>query len=155
MRLVIIESPFSAPTEEERTRNVNYARAAMKDCLMRDEAPFASHLLYTQPGILRDHIAEERKQGIHAGLLWGNRADMTVVYSDLGISEGMDQGILAAARVRRPVQKRSLLDPGPGQDYCCSCWAPLAGKTSYGAGSGSETGAHGFFKCRSCHKGET
>jgi hypothetical protein len=46
MRRVIIESPYSGDVET----NVAYARAALRDCLSRGEAPLASHLLYTQPG---------------------------------------------------------------------------------------------------------
>lgn len=56
MRLVIVESPFAGDVEE----NIKYARAAVRDCLMRGEAPIASHLLYTQEGILNDDIPEER-----------------------------------------------------------------------------------------------
>ena len=41
-----------------------YARACVADCLRRGEAPIASHLLYTQPGVLDDDVPEERAQGI-------------------------------------------------------------------------------------------
>ena len=102
--LVIIESPFAGDVE----RNLAYARAAMRDCLMRGEAPFASHCLYTQSGVLDDQLAVERVIGIQAGLAWGAMADRTVVYSDLGISNGMREGILRAEREGRPVVFRSL-----------------------------------------------
>ena len=68
----------------------------MRNCLQRGEAPFASHLLYTQPGILADEDPGERALGIDAGLAWGRAAAATVVYCDLGISKGMEQGIAAA-----------------------------------------------------------
>ena len=55
MELVVLESPFAGNVE----MNIHYARACMADCLARGEAPFASHLLYTQPGILDDDIPEE------------------------------------------------------------------------------------------------
>lgn len=86
----------------------------MVDCLRRHEAPFASHLLYTQPGVLRDSMEEERILGIAAGLAWGGWADATVVYVDRGISQGMRLGIEAAGRAHmnglppRPVEYRSL-----------------------------------------------
>jgi hypothetical protein len=38
--------------------------------LLRGESPIASHLLYTQPGILKDDVPEERPLGIEAGLAW-------------------------------------------------------------------------------------
>ncbi len=50
MEAVILESPYGG-TPEEVERNVKYARACLRDCLLRGEAPFASHLLYTQPGV--------------------------------------------------------------------------------------------------------
>lgn len=75
---------------------------------MRGEAPFASHLLYTQKGILDDTDKNERKLGIDAGLCWGEVADKTVVYQDLGITMGMLQGIDHAHSMKRPVEYRSL-----------------------------------------------
>lgn len=107
MRLVILESPYAGDVEE----NERYARACMRDCLMRGEAPFASHLLYTQPGVLDDNIQEERALGIHAGLSWGLNADATVVYTDRGVSRGMRQGIERADDTGRPVVERKLGAP--------------------------------------------
>lgn len=92
MRLVILESPYAGDIE----RNVRYARACMRDCLLRGESPFASHLLYTQEGVLRDEVPEEREQGIAAGFAWRAWADASVFYVDLGFSEGMLQGWHAA-----------------------------------------------------------
>ena len=80
----------------------------MRDSLERGEAPFASHLLYTQPGILNDNIPEERRRGINAGLAWGMKAERTVVYVDRGITPGMALGIKAAKEAGRPIEYRSL-----------------------------------------------
>jgi hypothetical protein len=104
VRLVVIESPYAGDVE----RNVAYARAAMRDCLMRGEAPLASHLLYTQPSVLKDEISEERHLGIAAGLAWGRLAEATVVYVDLGLTVGMEQGMADARLVGRPIERRSL-----------------------------------------------
>lgn len=104
MRRVILESPYAGDVE----RNVAYARRALRDSLLRGEAPIASHLLYTQPGVLDDTIAEERALGIDAGLAWGIGADATVVYADLGISKGMEYGIARARREGRAVEYRSI-----------------------------------------------
>lgn len=103
-RLVILESPYAGDVE----RNVAYARAALADCLRRGEAPFASHLLYTQPGVLDDTITEERALGIEAGLAWGRVAEATVAYTDLGISRGMQAGIDRAIAEDRDVEWRTL-----------------------------------------------
>lgn len=45
---VYVESPYSSDTSEGRNDRIEYARKAMQDCLKRHEAPFVSHLLYTQ-----------------------------------------------------------------------------------------------------------
>jgi hypothetical protein len=104
MKVVIVESPFEGDT----ARNEAYARRCVKDCIDRGEAPFASHLLYTQPGVLRDDLPEERRLGIAAGLAVAERADLTVVYTDLGISQGMEYGIDHAEQCGRPVEYRTI-----------------------------------------------
>lgn len=80
----------------------------MHDCLMRSEAPFASHLLYTQAGVLDDDDPDERELGIEAGLAIGRMMRETVVYTDLGISDGMRRGIERAKRERRRIVYRKL-----------------------------------------------
>lgn len=106
MRLVIVESPYAGDVE----RNTRYARAALADCLRRGEAPFASHLLYTQPGVLDDDVPHDRAGGIAAGLAWGEKADATIVYMDLGISSGMRVGIERARRDGRVIEFRRLIE---------------------------------------------
>ncbi|MEX0869958.1 MAG: hypothetical protein WDZ39_00840 [Candidatus Spechtbacterales bacterium] len=129
MKRVILESPYGSKTdieiaESERygrdapeteskrlsrvKRNEQYARFCLRDCLLRGEAPIASHLLYTQPGVLDDSVPEERKLRIEAGLVWGALAELTVAYLDLGISEGMKQGIERAEKEGRPIEYRYL-----------------------------------------------
>lgn len=108
MRRVIVESPFAAANGRTRQQNIAYARACLLDCLRRDEAPFASHLLYAQPGVLDDGNVAERMQGIAAGFAWGEIADSTVVYTDHGISLGMQHGIEHAKLLNRPVEYRTL-----------------------------------------------
>ena len=106
MRRVIIESPYAGDVEA----NVEYARACIRDSLSWGEAPIASHLLYTQPGILRDEFPKERQWGIDAGLAWGAVAEATVVFIDRGISKGMQYGIDAAKKAGRPIEYRRLGD---------------------------------------------
>jgi hypothetical protein len=104
MQLVIVESPYAGNVK----RNEAYARLCLRDCLRRGEAPFASHLLYTQPRVLDDTVSEERALGINAGLEWGRVAAKSVVYTDLGISSGMEYGIERAKKEGRPVEYRKL-----------------------------------------------
>lgn len=130
MRLVILESPFAGDVEG----NVAYARACLRDSLQRGEAPIASHLLYTQPGVLIDDVPEERAQGIAAGLAWRRVAHASVVYVDLGISEGMRHGIKVAQAAGVQVEYRRLFTDEKGAavdrggdvtigdgDYCSEC----------------------------------
>jgi len=104
MKLVILESPYAGNVK----RNEAYARLCLRDCLMRGEAPFASHLLYTQSRVLDDTVPEERAFGINAGLKWGRVAEKSVVYTDVGISSGMKYGIERAKKDGRPVEYRTL-----------------------------------------------
>lgn len=110
MRRVILESPYAGASNAEIARNVRYARAALRDSLQRGEAPIASHLLYTQPGVLDDAVPAERQQGIDAGLAWRTVAEASVVYTDLGISRGMEYGIAAAEAAGVPVEYRTVPD---------------------------------------------
>jgi hypothetical protein len=104
MIAVLVESPFAGDVE----RNTRYLRACLRDCLTRGEAPFASHAIYTLPGVLDDNTPAERQLGIEAGLLIGARMDKTVVYTDLGISDGMKHGITRAGVDGRPIEYRTL-----------------------------------------------
>lgn len=107
MRLVILESPYAGDVEA----NTAYARACVRDSLSRGEAPIASHLLYTQPGILNDDDATERQWGIDAGLAWKAVAHASVVYTDRGITKGMQYGIAAAEAAGILVEYRSIGGP--------------------------------------------
>ena len=107
MRRVILESPY-AGSRSEVERNVAYARQCVRDCLRRDEAPIASHLLFTQPGVLLDDVPAERALGIEAGLAWIGVAEAMVVYRDHGISRGMADAIERAEAVGLPIELRLL-----------------------------------------------
>lgn len=114
---VIVESPFMGKPgvtgngPGTTAFNLKYARAAIRDCILRGEAPFASHLLYTQEGVLRDEIHEERELGMGLGWHVMRRSNYIVVYTDLGFSSGMIRGVQAAIAAGRPARMRSLKDP--------------------------------------------
>lgn len=85
MTLAILESPYAGNVK----RNVEYAKFCVKDMLKKGEAPIASHLLFTQEGILDDTSPEERKLGINAGHAWLSATEKVVFYLDFGMSNGM------------------------------------------------------------------
>lgn len=109
VKRVIVESPYRGEVAE----NIRYARACIADCLRRGEAPFASHLLYTQDGVLRDDVASEREWGMQAGWEWMGVADLVAVYCDRGISFGMEQGVARALKLGKVIEYRYLLLSNP------------------------------------------
>jgi hypothetical protein len=105
MKLVILESPYAGDVE----RNIGYARACLSDSLKRGEAPIASHLLYTQEGVLDDKIEKERALGIAAGLAWRSVAEYSVFYIDYGFSYGMLAALESAKSEGRRYKFRIIL----------------------------------------------
>jgi hypothetical protein len=101
---VTLESPYAGNV----LTHVVYGRRAMADCLRRNEAPFASHLLYTQFNVLNDMLPEERAKGIRAGFAWGPWAKYIVVYEDYGVSAGMQQGIERYASMGIEIKRRKI-----------------------------------------------
>jgi len=100
---VIIESPYAGVNIDQ---NIDYARRCLQDSLDRGEAPFASHLLYTQ--VLDDRKKDERRLGMSRALDWYETADLVAVYMDRGISVGMRFGIQYAKQIGLPRQNRWL-----------------------------------------------
>lgn len=93
----IIESPLGSRPDgsrcspEEFARNRRYALRCMRDSFDRGEAPFGSHVLY--PLLLDDATPAEREQGMLAGFSWGAVAQRVAVYTDHGITPGMQRGL--------------------------------------------------------------
>lgn len=104
MRRVILESPYKGKVD----RNVQYGRKCVRDCLKRGDSPIASHLLFTQEGILFDNLPQERLLGLEAGWEWIRVAEAMVVYNDHGISDGMRAGIGMAKKAGIPIEYRQL-----------------------------------------------
>lgn len=101
-RRVIIESPYAGDID----RNLTYARRCLLDSLQREEAPFASHLLYIQ--VLDDTDPIQRRWGMEAGFIWHKGACASVVYTDYGVSSGMRVGIQAAEELGLKVEYRTI-----------------------------------------------
>ena len=83
MQRVVVESPYAG----DIAFNTAYARACLRDCIDRGEAPIASHLLY--PQVLDEHDPLGRELGISLGYQWIRVADKVVFYTDFGMSKGM------------------------------------------------------------------
>ena len=126
MKRVLVESPYAGDVYA----NVRYARRCILDCLRRGEAPFASHLLYTQDGVLDDLEPEERRLGMEAGFAWGAAAELIAVYVDRSVSRGMLAGVVAHRRRGVSLTQivcRSIDHPDgarwdrPAADHLCTC----------------------------------
>ena len=108
MELVQVESPYASDFDRVVTFHEWYLAACLRDCLLRKEAPFASHGLYTLPGVLRDRDKEERALGIAAGFAFRSVTTLTAVYEDLGRTPGMEKGIEDAKGAGRRIEYRRL-----------------------------------------------
>lgn len=109
-RRVILESPYAAPDRAGLAKNARYLRACLRHSLLLGEAPFASHAIYTLPGVLDDTNAEERSMGMEAGWAWmaSVNTQAVVAYTDLGWSVGMSQGVERAIKEGLKVEERQL-----------------------------------------------
>lgn len=114
MTRVIIESPFNG-TPDEIKLNIEYAQLCLKKSLEAGEAPFASHLLYTQ--VLDDSIHTERRRGIDASKPWYEVVDKVAFCVDRGISNGMIEGAVQAVRSGLDFSFRSYYGVGGYDRY--------------------------------------
>lgn len=104
--LVMIESPYAAPTPIKVGHNVEYARRAMLDSINRGEAPFAGHLLYTQ--VLDDYVPRDRRLGISLHMEFLFRSELVAIYQDLGITSGMQEAIDLCNKIGKPIEYREI-----------------------------------------------
>ena len=111
-KIVVVESPYAADSEEGIKKNVKYGRACMRDCFLKGEIPFASHLLFAQLGVLNDKDEKERELGLMSAFKMADKlnAEIVAIYEDLGISGGMKLGIEKAKRAGRKIEFRKLGD---------------------------------------------
>ena len=98
----IVESPYRGNV----ARNKAYLDRCLLDSLNRGESPIASHKIW--PSILDDENLEQRERGIEAGLAWVQVADLMVVYTDLGVSDGMENAMSRARRYGVPIELREI-----------------------------------------------
>jgi hypothetical protein len=101
---VVVESPYAGDVD----RNMKYLRACFQDCLTKHEAPIASHKLYTDIPACQDDIPDHRDLGIVAGYAWGVEADKVVVYTNFGISGGMQKAIDFYTQLGMDIEYRQI-----------------------------------------------
>jgi hypothetical protein len=118
---VLVESPYRPKTKRvddphqwacELSTHIEFAQAACYDSFMRGEAPFASHLFYTQ--FLCDETPKERTGGIECGFAMGDHWECRVFYVNLGWSTGMKMGFERAQALGQRVVYRELTEDWRG-----------------------------------------
>ena len=103
---VYIESPFRHEDPEVQFLYIKYAGACAKSCIDAGENPFISHLLFTQ--FLDDNDPDDRILGMNLGFEWAKLCDKTIIFGDMGVSEGMIKGIAIAREEKRMIEFRTL-----------------------------------------------
>lgn len=110
----MVESPYSAPDQEEQELNVYYALHCMHHSLAQGEAPMLTHLLYTRQTHGGGHVADSenphvtRAFGLDAAKSWRLVATKTVLYVDRGVSTGMQRARAEALVAGQPVEERRV-----------------------------------------------
>jgi hypothetical protein len=102
MTPVFLESPYAGDVEWSTA----YARDCMLHSIMLGEAPFASHILYAQ--MLDDTNPLDRAAGLTCARAWREKAERVAVYTDYGISSGMQAGIDHASSLGKPIEFREV-----------------------------------------------
>lgn len=105
--LVAVESPLKANEAYSREQFKRYRELCLKDAIDRGEEVYCSHWL---ADILDDDDPRERMQGLMIGLKWAAKADYAVLYTDFGVSEGMQIALEMYSQIGMRVERRSLPD---------------------------------------------
>lgn len=92
---------------EAREAGLAYLRAAIRDCLVRGEAPASAWGFY--PWAVEwfddpDLVA----RALEAALAWEEASEAVVVYEDLGVTEPMGKAIERCERAGRSVERRKI-----------------------------------------------
>jgi hypothetical protein len=108
MQCVLLETPCSG--NEHPIFYERYAKACIRDSLLRNEAPLSAFLLYKQSGILNNFISSEQILGRLAQSEWSKFCKKIIVYKDLGLTKEMQINIDSAVASNKIVEYRILND---------------------------------------------
>lgn len=105
---VVIESPYAAIKEKNLTveDNLKYCKLCVEHSIHNGEAPFAGHLIF--PTVLNDDDPVERSIGIACHASYIPQCHVVAFYVDLGISDGMREGLRIAIESYSTVVFRTL-----------------------------------------------
>lgn len=105
---VMIETPFAGSSATAIGLNRLYGNEALRDSLLRGEAPMAAHALYAQTFVLDQDDPDERELIEVARASWLPLVNRVIVYVDRGVTPSMEVGIRRARDLGVPVEERSI-----------------------------------------------
>ena len=105
-KAVIVLSPFMAEDPALAMKMQRYAARAIKDSLMKNEAPLASYVFYSDALSPKNPI--ERDIGLQAQLTWLKGCDILAVYMDFGITPAMQVVINNAMLKVKRIEYRTI-----------------------------------------------
>jgi hypothetical protein len=109
MERVLLETPTSGNRDPEIYER--FAKACIRDSVLRKEAPLSVFLLYKQSGILYEENPGEKALGKLAASEWNKLCTKIIVYKDLGVTKEMQRTIDDAIKEDYIVEYRILNDP--------------------------------------------
>lgn len=99
--MVYLASPLSAPTEEGMVKNQQLAIKLSKRLIQKGLVPMTPHIYF--PLFLNEFNPNERQIGLDMGLVWLNLCQAMYVYTNNGISKGMQGEIEHALKHNIPI----------------------------------------------------
>lgn len=113
--VIIIESPMKGNYE----LNACYLNLCIRHSVLRGEAPIATHKLYVGP--FDDTKPVEREVGMSIISSFIKLSTLTAVYYDVGISPGMQWGMVQARKAGKLIEPRSLFNHPIPQEWNAIC----------------------------------
>lgn len=108
--VVLVLTPWeSGPKGRVR----QYIRMCIRDCLVREEIPWASHVMFAWTEALYDDDPEQRAEGLAVAKQMSKRCDLIAVYSDLGVTSGMREVLTFAAFQGKKIEHRKIYREAP------------------------------------------
>lgn len=105
-KTAILVTPFMSEDPAMASRAYRYAMRAVQDSIRRGEAPMATHAFFYESLSYKNPV--ERDIGLQCQLSWLKRAELVVVYTDGGITPGMQTIINSGEIKNKRMEYRSI-----------------------------------------------
>lgn len=105
-KFIVLESPWAGLQDFPKAKA--YLKTCIRDCLWRNEIPWASHAILAWTEALDEFDPDQRYEGIEWNKQMILKAEYTVFYLDHGMTEGMKNAYIWAVLNNKKVLKRKL-----------------------------------------------